>query len=798
MNSTTAAATLAEASSTEYELPFEWSPGLIIISYLVAVAASYSTVTLLQLKLHPAMVAVAAFNLSVAGIWSMHFIGMEALHLSVKMNFDPGMTTLSAVLAFLCTLCGVGLVHWRVSNTGSMKRSAEFQVDISIQAHIEAVKRAPHATIVVSGLFIAAGVCGMHYMGQLAMRVPARTEPRVGVIIASVFIAITAATAALYLAFVLPLSCRFPLPTAMVMGVAVCGMHYTAIYGFRYFVDPRSVEYMAAMSTEHQMSWTPYVMVASLITSFSTLAYTTMRYQAMIRTAMGHLEKYVPPPIIASIFDSQLWHRAESGLTNEMIDGFVIRVAENDRNSHSGRSTRSDTGSIMLGSPRTTPWGSHNDYRRAARTREIDPCAPPPFLAAGRLAKFRGVNWLDLAMRPSRATVGFIDVVDFTTHAETMTQDMLMQEMAHFNQRCSTIIENSGGYVDKYLGDAIMAVWNGVVPLDDHAVRGVAACFSCVTPTGDAANCKFEAKAGLQSGQVLMGNVGSTSRLNFTVLGDTVNQASRIEGLTRHYAARLIIGQGTQHELGDDGGGFVLRFLDEALLKGKTRCVRVYEVLADAVRMDQAHVQSAELVAAAYELLHEHFCEGDAATVIQHLTAGACLITPGAGGAEDKSASLASASRRKTHVSRAVDESVYDLSCPAAVEDDESVQPVMRINSQYMPTGAFQVTGKENKYQGQVKAADSPFVSRVEVSTKNRLMHLEVYLRDRRQLGGADGFVAESIAELMDGDVPSQLLLARCHEMLQARTSSADGADDEAMTDKKTPREAAVMRFTAK
>jgi class 3 adenylate cyclase len=453
----------------------------------------------------------------------------------------------------------------------------------------------------------------------------------------------------------------------------------------------------------------------------------------------------------------------------------------------------------MLGSLRTTPWGAHNDYRRAARTRETDPCAPPPCLAAGRLAKFRGVNWLDLAMRPSRATVGFIDVVDFTTHAETMTQDMLMQEMAHFNQRCSTIIENSGGYVDKYLGDAIMAVWNGVVPLDDHAVRGVAACFSCVTPTGDAANCKFEAKAGLQSGQVLMGNVGSTSRLNFTVLGDTVNQASRIEGLTRHYAARLMIGQGTRHELGDDCGGFVLRFLDEALLKGKTRCVRVYEVLADAVRMDQTYVQSAELMAAAYELLHQHFRDGDAATVIQHLTAGACFTTPGAGGAEDKSASLTSSSRKKSQVSRAVDESVYDLSCPVAVEDDEPVQPVMRINSRRGPTGAFQVTDKENKYQSQVKALDSSaFVSRNEVTTKNRLMHLEVYLRDRRQLGGADGFVAESIAELMDGDVPSQLLLARCHEMLQARASNADGANDEAMTDQTTPREAAVMRFTAK
>jgi class 3 adenylate cyclase/NO-binding membrane sensor protein with MHYT domain len=781
MNSTTAAATLAQASSTEYELPFEWSPGLIIISYLVAVAASYSTVTLLQLKLHPAMVAVAAFNLSVAGIWSMHFIGMEALHLSVKMNFDPGMTTLSAVLAFLCTLCGVGLVHWRVSNTGSMKRSAEFQVDISIQAHIEAVKRAPHATIVVSGLFIAAGVCGMHYMGQLAMRVPARTEPRVGVIIASVFIAITAATAALYLAFVLPLSCRFPLPTAMVMGVAVCGMHYTGIYGFRYFVSST-----AEMTSEHQISWTPYVMLASLITSFSTLAYTTMRYQAMIRTAMGHLEKYVPPPIIASIFDSSQLNRAESGLTNEMIGDFVIRVAGSDPNSPSDPSIHSDTGDIMRGSLRRMPWGSHNDYRRAVRTREADPCAPPPYLPEGRLAKFRGVNWLDLAMRPSRATVGFIDVVDFTTHAETMTQDMLMQEMAHFNQRCSTIIENSGGYVDKYLGDAIMAVWNGVVPLDDHAVRGVAACFSCVTPTGDAANCKFEAKAGLQSGQVLMGNVGSTSRLNFTVLGDTVNQASRIEGLTRHYAARLMIGQGTRRELGEDCGGFVLRFLDNALLKGKTQCVRVYEVLADAVRMDQAYVQSAELVAAAYELLHQHFRDGDAATVIQHLTAGACF-TSGAGGAEDESASLTSPSRKKerpTHASRTIDvESVRDSSSHVSVDDDESIQPVMFINSRCGPTGASQVTD---------------IVSRVEVSTKNRLVHLEVYLRDRRQLGGADGFAAESIAELMDGDVPSQLLLARCHEMLQARTSNTNGADDGATTDKKAAREASVMRFTAK
>jgi class 3 adenylate cyclase/NO-binding membrane sensor protein with MHYT domain len=790
MSIPTVAANTLQATSApqEYELPFEWSPGLIIISYLVAVAASYSTVTLLQLRLHPAMVVLAAFNLSVAGIWSMHFIGMEALHLSVKMSFEPGMTTFSALMAFVCASCGMALVQWRISNSASMRRSvsSEFGLDISLQAHIDAFLNAPHGVIVASGLFIAAGVCVMHYMGQMAIQCVARTEPRAGVIVASVLIAIAAATAALYLAFVFPLSRRFALPTAMVMGVAVCGMHYTAIYGFRYFVDPRSVEYMAAMTSEHQMSWTPYIVVASMLTSFATLSYTSIRYQAMIRSAMEHLEKYVPPPIVASVFDSQQLYRAE----NDVDDSATVKRENRAASAHvtSDPTNPSDTGSgnhdrTMRNSIPGASWGSHNDYRRAGRTRETDPYTSPSYLAAGRLAKFRGVNWLDLAMRPSRATVGFIDVVDFTTHAETMTQDMLMQEMAHFNQRCSTIIENSGGYVDKYLGDAIMAVWNGVVPLDDHAVRGVAACFSCVTPTGDAANCKFEAKAGLQSGQVFMGNVGSTSRLNFTVLGDTVNQASRIEGLTRHYAARLIIGQGTRRELGGDCGGFVLRFLDDALLKGKTRCVRVYEVLADAVEMDEAYVQSAELVAAAYELLHQHFREGDAATVIQHLT-------PGAIGAAGESSTV-SPSRKKERTPfslKAMDvDSVTDYAEADEGDETQTILPFAPVR--WLPAADANMSEKGTPRPALTNMTTaSSFVSQMEGSTKNRLTTFEVYLRERALL--ADGNDSNtSIAAVLGGDVPSHLLLARCHEALATHTAGDD---------KNVSREQTVMRFTGK
>ncbi len=190
-------------------------------------------------------------------------------------------------------------------------------------------------------------------------------------------------------------------------------------------------------------------------------------------------------------------------------------------------------------------------------------------------------------------TVYFSDIADFSSFSEKIKPGELVAAMNEYLSAMTDIIEAHGGFVDKYIGDAIVAVFGA--PLDDldHAANGVRAAQRCAARLGELERvaATFQGRTvrqriGLNSGEALVGNIGSRRRFNYTAMGDTVNLASRLEGANKFFATTIIASETT---MALTGAAFVWRELDTIRVKGRTTAVRIYEPLAaaDAVTPQQ-------------------------------------------------------------------------------------------------------------------------------------------------------------------------------------------------------------------
>jgi adenylate cyclase len=199
-------------------------------------------------------------------------------------------------------------------------------------------------------------------------------------------------------------------------------------------------------------------------------------------------------------------------------------------------------------------------------------------------------------------TVFFSDLAGFTTIAESMQPAALVKFLAGYLDDMTRIIAGADGTVDKYLGDGIMAFWGAPAHLQAHAVRACAAAISCRARVAEiaAAGTKLQVRIGLATGDVLVGNIGSSERLNYTVMGDTANLAARLESLNKQYGTTVLISEATRAAAGD---AVVARVVDLVAVKGKTKGIRVYELLAMADEQDAVAVKLAadsEAALAAY------------------------------------------------------------------------------------------------------------------------------------------------------------------------------------------------------
>ncbi|MFL6811149.1 MAG: adenylate/guanylate cyclase domain-containing protein, partial [Bradyrhizobium canariense] len=182
-------------------------------------------------------------------------------------------------------------------------------------------------------------------------------------------------------------------------------------------------------------------------------------------------------------------------------------------------------------------------------------------------------------------TMFFSDLSGFSSIAETMTPGELVTLMNEYLSAMTDIIESHGGYVDKYIGDSIVAMFGA--PADDpaHARHAVQAALKCHAKLAElnADSAAFAGhglshRIGLNSGEAVVGNIGSRRRFNYTVMSDTVNVASRLEGANKYYGTSIMASETTVAQTGDT---FAWRELDAIKVIGRGEAIKVFEPLAE-------------------------------------------------------------------------------------------------------------------------------------------------------------------------------------------------------------------------
>jgi len=181
-------------------------------------------------------------------------------------------------------------------------------------------------------------------------------------------------------------------------------------------------------------------------------------------------------------------------------------------------------------------------------------------------------------------TVLFSDIRGFTSISERMAPELLVKFLNEYLTKMTDIVFKYDGLLDKYIGDALMAIWGAPLDQPDHARR---ACFTALEMVEElrVLQEKWAAEGmprldigiGINAGPMVVGNMGSERRFNYTVMGDSVNLGSRLEGLNKLYGTNVIVSEMTYERVRDEILG---RELDSVRVKGKHQPVKIYELLA--------------------------------------------------------------------------------------------------------------------------------------------------------------------------------------------------------------------------
>jgi adenylate cyclase len=188
-----------------------------------------------------------------------------------------------------------------------------------------------------------------------------------------------------------------------------------------------------------------------------------------------------------------------------------------------------------------------------------------------------------LGGRPLDVTLMFTDIQGFTSLAERVTPEDLADRLGAYMEAMTTAIRGTGGTIDKFIGDAVMALWNAPAPVADHPRQACRAVLACMETTRALyASSRWQGhpplvtRFGLHTDRVLVGHFGAPERMSFTALGDGVNLAARLEALCKQYGVVVLVSDAVARQAGSD---FVFRRIDKVAVKGKSVPVLVHELL---------------------------------------------------------------------------------------------------------------------------------------------------------------------------------------------------------------------------
>jgi adenylate cyclase len=247
--------------------------------------------------------------------------------------------------------------------------------------------------------------------------------------------------------------------------------------------------------------------------------------------------------------------------------------------------------------------GSQKRFIKSAFSQYLSPTVIEQLLANPGL--------LSLGGERREISIFFSDVQGFTTISEKLDPARLTELLNDYLSFMTDTILDSGGTIDKYEGDAIIAFWNAPLNFEDHAARALSASMTCQRKLAERQDffyekygCRLLTRIGLNTGYAVVGNMGSSKRFDYTMLGDSVNLAARLEGLNKQFGTYLMCTETTfTHAL--RSGPFFGRKLAQVAVVGKKEAVTVYEPMPEAVFREK------EPVLRHFDAARDLFYQGD-------------------------------------------------------------------------------------------------------------------------------------------------------------------------------------------
>jgi adenylate cyclase len=223
---------------------------------------------------------------------------------------------------------------------------------------------------------------------------------------------------------------------------------------------------------------------------------------------------------------------------------------------------------------------------------------------------------LKLGGERRRVTLLFSDLADFTSLSERLSPEAVVALLNDYLSRMTEIILAEEGVVDKFEGDAIMAFWGAPLDQPDQAVRACRAALRQQTALQEV-NARLRGqglpplvmRVGINTGEAIVGNLGSARRFDYTAIGDAVNLASRLEGLNKYYGTAILVSEETAAAA---RGTLEVMEVDQVAVKGRETPVRVFQVLALAGALSAAAAQAREAFARGLAAYRQR-CFGEAA-----------------------------------------------------------------------------------------------------------------------------------------------------------------------------------------
>ncbi len=208
----------------------------------------------------------------------------------------------------------------------------------------------------------------------------------------------------------------------------------------------------------------------------------------------------------------------------------------------------------------------------------------------------RNPEMLRLGGHKKKVTIFFTDIADFSTMSEKSSPEAVVTHLNEYFQGMSSAILDFDGTINQFLGDAIFAYWGAPIDQDDHALRACRAALKCLEFLREL-EAKWVAEGlsartyrfGINTGEVVVGNVGSSSRLKYTLIGDDVNLASRLEEANKYYGTQIFISEETYSLTKEQ---LVAREIDIIRVVGRSKPVKVYELLAEKGGLDPNKARS--------------------------------------------------------------------------------------------------------------------------------------------------------------------------------------------------------------